>query len=291
MSKKVLICGLGRMGTIHEKYLNLLNIDYMWYDTASYKSNDDKRLMNLSDIVSNRLTHIIISTPEGTHFKLYSEIKKTGYEGKFLIEKPVIIDFKNKQVFDDENVYPGMVERFNPVIAELKNRIDIEKLISIDFVRCSVKSHSIQRVDSFTDVGIHDIDLYFYLMNASSTISDYQIQKYSNTFSLAVSGDNGHIARFLWSNETFSKERKVIVRQNNCTYEADLIDETLKKYTKATNKNDYGVLCQNLYIEKSSSIRNQLENFLSNSSKNINAEASHSFYIKIKEHNNEKLSI
>ena len=290
MTKKVLISGLGRMGKIHEKYLNLLNVTYQWYDPFK-KDFDGRKLKNLTDIVFDKFTHVIISSPEGTHFDLYNEIKSYGYSGKFLIEKPVIINTENEAIFNDPNVYSGMVERFNPAVVELKKRVDISKLISIDFVRCSVKSHSIQRVDSFTDVGIHDIDLYFYLLSKEGDIDRYHIQKFSNTFSLSIVGDDGHIGRFLWSNETFSKERKIIIRQSNCTYEVDLIDETLKKYTKATNENDYGVLCQNLYIEKSSSIRNQIENFLLDDPKKIDALSSHRFYLKIKEKNNEQVSV
>jgi hypothetical protein len=282
MSNKVLICGLGRMGNIHKKYLDMLNINYAWYDPFINldEKKDTIRVFSLKDISANNFTHVIISTPEGSHYDVYTNIKNGGFRGKFLIEKPVIINQDNDDIFQDDSVYCGMVERFNPVICELKKRIDTEKIISIDFIRCSIYSQSIQRVNSFIDVGIHDIDLYFYLTNINN-IEHYSMEKYSNTFSLTVLGNTPqkYIVRFLWSNETFARERKIVVRQSDCTYEVDLIDETIKKNTRPQNIIDCrGVLSENLYIEKSSPIRNQLENFMREKSNSVCAKDSHKFY-------------
>tara|TARA_R100000664_G_C2760158_1_gene150952 strand:+ start:5159 stop:5977 length:819 start_codon:yes stop_codon:yes gene_type:complete len=269
------------MGSIHEKYIKSLNLDYSWYDPYIEKNNENKiELINSENI--NNFSHIIISTPEGTHFNLYNSIINMGFVGHFLIEKPVVVNFSNLEILEDKRISGGMVERFNPAIQKLSTLIDVDKIVSMDFVRCSVKSIANQRVDSFTDVGIHDIDLYFFLTKFNH-MPDYSISNYSNTFSLLCKSKSGMMSRFLWSNETFSKERKVIIRQSDCTYEADLIDQTVKKFTNSSTTSDLGILSQNFYIEKSSSIKNEIENFISNSGERVDCYLSHKLYLEIKE--------
>jgi predicted dehydrogenase len=280
--KNILICGLGRMGSIHEKYIKSMNVKYSWYDPFKKDYTNKNRIDTLDSDTINNFTHIIISTPEGTHFDTYSRIVNLGFSGKFLVEKPVVTERNNLYILNNEDINSGLVERFNPAIQKLKSLIDVEKIVSMDFVRCSVKSVANQRVDSFTDVGIHDVDLYFFLTQFKK-LPSYRMSSYSNTFSLLLTCESGMLSRFLWSNETFSKERKIIVRQTDCTYEVDLIDQTVKKFTNSSSEKDYGILSQNFYVEKASSIKNEIENFISDSGERVDSFLSHALYLKIKE--------
>ena len=278
---KILICGLGRMGKVHEKYIKSLNLKYSCYDPYRDDISDSLRLENITSDTVKEFSHVLISTPEGTHAELYYKFKDLGFYGKFLIEKPVIVNEKDKDIFLDSSVYSGMVERFNPAVDKLKSLVEVSNIVSMDFVRCSVKGSSNQRVDSFTDVGIHDIDLYLHITSQKDILS-YQIFQHSNTFSLFGKSESGHLVRFLWSNETFSKERKVIVRQTDCTYEADLIEQTVRKFTSSKDPNSQGIVCQNFYVEKSSSIKNEIENFISNDGERVSSMLSHMLYLDIK---------
>lgn len=269
------------MGSIHKKYVESLEIDYMWYDP--HKSLDDqKRLVTLENLQDRNFTHFILATPEDTHYSLYKKIRdEVGRYPKILVEKPVILDMNNSDIFEDDKMFPGLVERFNPVVKKLKDVLDVKNIINIDFVRCSTLFSANKRVDSYTDVGIHDVDLLFFLLNEKKVV-DYRIDKVSNTFTLVTRHTDDVLCRFLWSNETFSKERKIVVRQKNCTYEADLIDQTLKKYTSHVDLSNKGVVCENFYIEKMSPIRAQLENFIDRNGTNVNSKSSHEFYLKVK---------
>lgn len=278
---KILICGLGRMGKIHEKYIKSLGLKYSCYDPYRDDIDDALRLKSIDADAIKEFSHVLISTPEGTHVELYRQFKDLGFSGKFLIEKPVIVSEENRDIFLDSSIYSGMVERFNPAVDKLKSLVDVDNIVSMDFVRCSVKGSANQRVDSFTDVGIHDIDLYLYITSQKNILS-YQILQHSNTFSLFGKSESGHLVRFLWSNETFSKERKIVVRQTDCTYEADLIDQTVKRFTTSKDKDSQGIICQNFYVEKSSSIKNEIENFVSKSGEAVSSRESHLLYLKIK---------
>tara|TARA_R110000824_G_scaffold34751_1_gene109893 strand:- start:82 stop:951 length:870 start_codon:yes stop_codon:yes gene_type:complete len=280
----ILICGVGRMGNIHKKYVEQIGYNCFWYDPY-IESNNPLRILDLEDIKKHNIGHIIISTPEGTHCEVYREIRLIDRDVKILIEKPAVVHKENFDIFDDKNLLVGLVERFNPAVEKLKSVIDKNLILNIDFIRCSISQSSNQRVSAFTDVGIHDIDLMFHLLQ--SQVSDFRVDHVSNTFSLITNHVKSEVmCRFLWSNETFSKERKIIVRQKNCTYEADLIDQTVKKYTSASDifsTNINGTISENLYIEKSSSIKEQLSNLIRSDSIEVKGKESHGLYLDIKE--------
>tara|TARA_Y100001973_G_C5196724_1_gene334774 strand:- start:1255 stop:2121 length:867 start_codon:yes stop_codon:yes gene_type:complete len=280
--EKVLLCGLGNMGSVHKKYLTQLNIEHYWYDP--YVDLDSPgRITSLSEISKKGIGSVIIATPEGTHYDLYKKIRKISKKINILVEKPAVTSLSNFDMFEDSRVWVGLVERFNPAVQKLKSLIEIDKVINVDFVRCSISKNSNQRVSSFVDVGIHDVDLMHHLVQ--NQVTDYKVDRVSNTFSLITNHEaKGVICRFLWSNETFSKERKITVRQNNCTYEADLIDQTVKKYSSPgppSKKTINGTVCENLYVEKSSPVKEQMKNFLSKKPVAVSGKESHWFYLEI----------
>jgi len=43
-----------------------------------------------------------------------------------------------------------------------------------------------------------------------------------------------------------------------------------------------GIVCQNFYVEKSSSIKNEIENFISNDGERVSSMLSHMLYLDIK---------
>lgn len=276
---KFLICGLGRMGRIHKKYLEQLNIEWLYYDPSPAVQDyfNANRLESLSDAHSNNVTHTIISSVEGKHFENYSELRRSGFDGPILIEKPVVLENDHFSVFKDPLVTAGFVERHNPAIEVLKNNIDIRDLVSVDFTRCSVSLSSNHRVDSFTDVGIHDIDLFFYLFG-NEPPKEYDFKGFSNTFVLTAASNSGFLSRFIWSNETSFKERKIIARHKQYTLVVDLINQSVERESSDSKGR---VITQTLYVEKASPILCQLTNFINNENY-CAGEKSHSFYLQLK---------
>jgi hypothetical protein len=273
MSNKVLVCGFGKMGRVHSKYLKKNMVDWYWYDP--YVENDDRSFKgDIKDLDKLGFSHVLIATPEGTHYALYDEIKR-GFSGLFLIEKPVILSEKDLSIFKDPMVRGGMVERFNPSILSLKAKIDVDKIVSIDFTRCSA-APSVSKANIFEDIGIHDLDLYVHLLGSKK--DGFKLDVRSKTYCLTINKEKT-ISRFIWSKETFFKERKIIVRQTDCTYMVDLQEQTLSKhYLDDVGRN----IVENIYVEKSSPVENQLNNFLKNMEP-VNAEESHKLMFEILE--------
>ena len=73
-------------------------------------------------------------------------------------------------------------------------------------------SDSNQIVSSFRDVGIHDIDLFDYLIGIEND-DTFTINNVSNTYFANLTKHNGITASFLWSNEFYKKERSILVVQ------------------------------------------------------------------------------
>ena len=276
---KFLICGFGKMGKLHKKYLENLNIDWMYYDPILEKNNDINRLENLEDTISNQITHVIISSPEEVHYNNYKFLRNNNFLGPILIEKPAVLKQEHFEVFSDREVVVGLVERHNPVIDTLKKHIDYGNLISVDFIRCSVESVSSKRVNTFVDVGIHDIDLYFYLFGNTYLPDDYHFVWFSNTYKLFLRSKIGFITSFMWSNETAFKERKIIIRHATYTLVVDLIQQEIKK----ESSDEMGrSITENIYVEKGSSLMNQILKFKDEPTSS-NGELAHLFYIQLKE--------
>lgn len=274
---KVLVCGHGHMGKIHSKYLDRLGVEWGFYDPKTKDGKHKNFVEDIENIQQHNFTHIIISSNEECHFENYRQIRGGGYSGPILVEKPAVIRKEDFSIFEDPKLSVGLVERFNPAVRVLKNNLEIDDLISCDFIRCSIKKTANNRVDAFTDVGIHDIDLYFYLFGDGEFYYDFQ--NFSDTFSLVLRGDKKFISRFLWSNETSCKERKITIRHKNFTLEADLINQVV---TKISTTKSGKMVSENLYVEKGSAISLQLESFLK-SGLTFKGRESHNLYFDLKE--------
>ena len=68
---KVLLLGLGKMGSLHGKYLDELNIDWCWFDPDTVRTLNDSLSKKRLDVFSHNslqsFTHFIIATPTHTH--------------------------------------------------------------------------------------------------------------------------------------------------------------------------------------------------------------------------------
>lgn len=122
------------------------------------------------------------------------------------------------------------------------------------------------------DVGIHDIDLFFYLFG-TPTITGRSLSRHKDTFTLSVVFNKGSLARFIWSNDTFARERAITLRLPSSTLKCDLIDQTVVAHTSLTSRD-------NLYVEKGSPIKRELEAFFF-SKRVVDTQASHAFFINV----------
>jgi len=255
---KVLLFGFGRMGKIHQKYLEEISVDYSVVDPL-IKVVDEKFKNDFDFHQLGIFTHVIISTPDETHFEIYKNIRSVNKEIKILIEKPAVLDIKHlNELSSDLNLSIGLVERFNSTIIELKQILGHDKTHYIEFKRCSLINDSNQTVSSFRDVGIHDLDLFDYLIGIDDQ-DIFTINSVSNTYFANLTKQNDITASFLWSNEFYKKERSILVVQKNRTLYVDLLKYRIYIFSKNEEE-----MYQEVVVESRSSIKSELENFLHN---------------------------
>ena len=246
MKTKILIIGFGKMGQIYSKYFNEFGLKWDYYDPYV-----DGGLEKLAKV--NKYSHVLISTPSEYHYGSYKNLIDLGFEGRIYIDKPVVIYREHIDIFDNENVFCGMTERYNPAIIKLKELIDLEDLISIKFSRYSTVPENIETPVIF-DLGIHDLDLYLYLLDLDEFPDKYDIFKKSKTFYI-MAKQNDVLSIFEWSHESYRRERKITVLQRGIVYETDLIDQKIVSYETDS-------VIRNLYIDKAQPLKEIMKQFL-----------------------------
>jgi hypothetical protein len=212
----------------------------------------------------------MISTPPDNHYASYKEIISLGFKGRIYIDKPVSVSKEQSTMLDNEQVFCGMTERYNPAVSVLKELLDVDSLTSVKFTRYSTVSENM-RVPVLFDLGIHDLDLYLYLLNCSDLPDVYDVFEKSKTCYI-MSKHMNTLSIFEWSHESQRRERKIIILQKDKVYEADLIDQTILMYADKQ-------VCQNLYVNKDQPIRVTLKNFLDGGK--CTARLSHEFMLDI----------
>jgi len=266
---RCLIIGLGNIGKIHAKYLTMKKLDWSYFDTRVEEPRDKK----IDSVNFKDFDRVLICTPEHLHYQNYKQVRDSGFSGYIFIEKPAAINDEHlSEILEDKKAIVGMVERFNPAVQTLKKVIKLDKIINIDFSRCCQSTQS-SSVSLLEDIGIHDIDLLFYLLELKD-IGESRLYSYNNTITYMSSSP---MSRIIWSKDTYYKERKIIVRQTNCTYEVDLQEQIVKKHYSIHDSH----VTENIYVEKASSISNELENFLSPEPEHIDCYESHKYMLQL----------
>ena len=121
------------------------------------------------------------------------------------------------------------------------------------------------------DLGIHDLDLYLYLLDCDKLTGARDIFEKSKTCYIMFK-QNDALSIFEWSRESYRRERKIMVLQKDTVYEVDLIDQTILFYGAGSVK-------RNLYIDKDQPLKRVMQSFLEGDQ--CNAKLSHEFMLDI----------
>ncbi len=263
MNKNILIVGFGKMGKTYSKYLNGFGVEWSYYDPFV-----EGGLTELSNL--NSYSHVIISTPSENHHESYKMILDLGFKGYIYIDKPIVVSAEYLNILNNENVFCGMTERYNPAVTTLKKLLDVDKLTSIKFSRYSTVPENIKTPVLF-DLGIHDLDLYLYLLDFDKFPGTYDVFEKSKTCYI-LAKQNSILSIFEWSHESYRRERKIAVLQENNVYEVDLIDQTVISY-------EAGNVRRNLYVDKEQPLKKIIKCFLDG--EKCDARLSHEFMFKV----------
>lgn len=232
---KVSICGLGVMGNNHLRVCkkNNYHINSL-YDPLNA---DDYKKFLLSLKNSDAL---IIASPTKCHTKNISDALESNCDLKILCEKPITFSSSDEGIDHlkqyEKNILVGQIERFNPVIQKLKTIVAEESVIQIKTCRVN-NTPSREPIDVRKDIGIHDLDVCFYLLekmpeNINILSTGVSNKNHENLFYKI--GDTQIINEVSWRYPY--KDRRISLLCDSGLYEAHYFNQTLEFTDWSNNK-------------------------------------------------------
>jgi len=281
MSLKVSILGIGQMGKNHLRILSMLK-DVVVKNIFDFNEVELKLLsakydvpytLNIDEALQD-VDAVIIVTPTSTHFDYFKLC--VGKVTNVFIEKPLAETYAQAQeikVLANENgmfVQCGFIERFNPVVVELKNILKTTKVINADFFRTNRLSSRITDVDVVVDLMIHDIDLALYLNGPIQNVIAYGNKEHGLVaFASAVfKHQNGSLSRAIASRMTEKKMRSIQVTTADAYIDAELVRKELQvhKQSSITDVDDSYIvssLKQQIEVKPQEALLVELQSFIS----------------------------
>ncbi len=169
---KVAVIGTGGWGKNHLRVFNELKSLTAFCDTNQEKIKLYEQKYGIRGYVSieqlltkEKIDAVTICTPTITHSQIAKKCLLSGID--VLVEKPITFTSKESEELVELAkkteciLTSGYIERFNPVVADLKNLIKSRKIgdpILLEFHRESKWMGNVNDVGIVTDTSVHDID-------------------------------------------------------------------------------------------------------------------------------------
>lgn len=242
MALRVAVVGTGNMGIHHlRNYYHNPDVELIGF-VETNENNAEKvkakyQIEHFSDYknVLGKVDAISIATPTCTHFEIASFF--LSHKIHVLLEKPITDSIEEAEdlikIAKQQNVLLsiGHIERFNPVIQELKNILKKESPVFIEIHRESPFDPRIYDVDVVSDLMIHDIDaLYYILKRKLNIVSSTGIKVHSNKSDLVnvqLISDDNVLVNITTSRATEQKIRSWRIILKDKLIEADLLERKL----------------------------------------------------------------
>jgi predicted dehydrogenase len=248
---KVALIGLGSMGQNHYRVLkSLTGFEIVALcDIAKTKEYDEPFYTNLDEMLEEaEFEAAIIVVPTFLHKEVAIKCLKKGKD--LFIEKPVASSveeaYEIQKVADEMNakVCVGYIERFNPVVEELKNELADKEIYSIGITRVGPFPPRIADVGILTDLSVHDIDLIRFITGREiKETSIFKSQKIHNHHEdnaiLSFELEDKIVASITTNWLTPFRKRTIEVATKDAYYEADLMGQDLTEYSAYQKNNSY----------------------------------------------------
>jgi len=233
------VIGTGNMGRNHVRiYSEMRDAERVYvYDPderAANKMSESFGAVACNSIGSllKKVDAVSICVPTKYHFDVAKEAMENGVN--CLIEKPIASDSEEgvrllRIIPDDLVVGVGHIERFNPIVGEIKNLIKNPRYV--DIRRHNPTSSRITDAGVVVDLMIHDIDLiwnYFFSGKQSSdlySLGDDDLRKMIARFDDCVVSLSA-------SRLACRKIRKIHVEEEGITIDGDFMNQELYIYRK-----------------------------------------------------------
>jgi predicted dehydrogenase len=228
------VIGVGKMGRNHVRVLNEIRKveEIIIFDKDKELAKKVAKEFNafvvekLEDLLS-ACDAVSICSPTSLHYEHIKSCLK--FDKHIFVEKPIASNYeegkKILEMLEGKEIIFGVghIERFNPIVSELKN-LDI-KVEYMDIKRHNPASARITDSTVVEDLMIHDIDLLF---NVFFPERDYKIFSAGNKDLMQVIVNFGSSVASLSASRISSKKiRKLYIENSDMTIEGDFMTQEL----------------------------------------------------------------
>jgi predicted dehydrogenase len=186
---------------------------------------------------------VSIAAPTLDHFDLSRRCLARGVH--ILVEKPIAQTLEQaRQLTALAEAGPsilqvGHIERFNPAYLELRNALEDQQLLAVEFRRLSPSEGSNTDVDVVLDLMIHDANLVLDLMGRlPDAIEARGLSVFSGTIDHVVallSYQNGPLFTLTASRVTETKVRVINVTTREAFLQCDLLNKNVQLHRQTTH--------------------------------------------------------
>lgn len=240
------VIGIGMMGQNHVRvYSELKDVcDVYIYDIDAYAAEQISRKYGEDVIVTDSMDSLLeqvdavnICVPTKYHFEMAKAAIEHGIN--CLIEKPIsLTEDEGKKLLDtitdDIVVGVGHIERFNPIVGEIKNLIRNPRYV--DIMRHNPLSSRITDADVVSDLMIHDIDLVWNYFMADRT---YEMHSFYDVDLCKAIVRFGTCAISLSASRIGCKKiRSIYLEDDEYSIEGDFMNQEVYIYRKPQKYNE-----------------------------------------------------
>ncbi len=268
---KVGIIGLGHIGKNHARVLSELpdadfvavydnNPDVTQEIAALYKTHPAASLKEFSELVEAAT----VATPTPTHFEVAKFLLSEG--NHLLVEKPITENTIHAQELADlaktkgKILQVGHVERFNPVLGALEQRLSHPRFIESH--RLSPYPNRSTEIGVVLDLMIHDLEIILHLVRSPvKSIDAVGVPVLSRGEDIAnarLRFQNDCVANFTASRISPEKMRKIRVFQQDAYLSLDYQNQSGEIYRRCDGK----IIREAVEIEREEPLKRQIHAFL-----------------------------
>jgi predicted dehydrogenase len=234
------VIGVGSMGQHHARvYSELADVDLVGIcdvdadRAASVAARNDARTLSREALI-DAVDLVSIAVPTEFHCEVARECIERGVH--VLIEKPFVAEREAGEELAslaaerEVRVQVGHIERFNPAVAAVRDRIEGSDLIAIDARRLSPPLDRDVSDSAAFDLMIHDIDVLFSLVGDDLTALN-GLGTCGNRYIDAQMGfESGVVASLTASRITQEKVRELSITTAESWIVVDYLDQSIEMH-------------------------------------------------------------
>lgn len=245
---KVGVIGVGNMGKNHARiYSELNNVNLIGISDTDAKNGEEaskiynaKLYKNYKDLLELGPDAVSIAVPTVFHKKVTLDAIETGCH--ILLEKPITDNIKDAREIirkADKNgvkLMIGHIERFNPVVSQIKKMISDQDIITISITRVGPLPPRMKSIGILIDVAVHDIDIIRHVTGSEFekvlSLVSKNMSKREDTAMISFRMKNGILAHINTDWLTPFKIREIRIATKKKFIIGDLISQKLTEYGK-----------------------------------------------------------